>query len=409
MKKLLVIGIIILLVGVSIPSTGINVEKSNITSYDGNTLYVGGSGPGNYTKIQDAIDIEEGLLSNTHIAYTFFSYEYYSELYKFELPNFDNFTCRCPNVSFLSNGITWCHLNESIYTIEDNSNITVLNPETCVAILLGDSGMVEIMDLSFEPNSEILYGNGGTDFYQINMKNGSVSLIGSMGTGTLMVSIDCDRRGNMYGVDLGFGTTSLYSINTSNGHATKIGNLGISLNYGQHLSYDKDYDILYIITFNYGTFQPELYIINVTNGDASYIGRPPSGLIEFTIPYYYIWNQPPNPPTINGTLRGREGLKYNYTVRGVDPDGDNIWYHICWGDKEIIYIHGPYPSGEALTLSYNWTQKGTYIIQCKTSDEYGKESNWTYFEVTMPKSHYWLMNWFNKFPLLHRLLEVLIR
>jgi parallel beta-helix repeat protein len=55
MKKLLVVGIIILLVGMGIPSTGINVEKST-ASYDGNTLYVGGSGPGNYSKIQDAID-----------------------------------------------------------------------------------------------------------------------------------------------------------------------------------------------------------------------------------------------------------------------------------------------------------------------------------------------------------------
>ena len=56
MKKLLVIGIIILLVGMSVPSTGINVEKSTTVSFNGNTLYVGGSGPGNYTKIQDAID-----------------------------------------------------------------------------------------------------------------------------------------------------------------------------------------------------------------------------------------------------------------------------------------------------------------------------------------------------------------
>ena len=55
MKKLLVIGIIILLVGMSIPSTGVNVEKVYNTSHDGNTLYVGGSGPGNYSTIQAAI------------------------------------------------------------------------------------------------------------------------------------------------------------------------------------------------------------------------------------------------------------------------------------------------------------------------------------------------------------------
>ncbi|UCD13012.1 MAG: right-handed parallel beta-helix repeat-containing protein [Thermoplasmatales archaeon] len=52
-------AVIVLFVGMSaIPSTSItDLKKSTILiSYDGNTLYVGGSGPGNYTKIQDAID-----------------------------------------------------------------------------------------------------------------------------------------------------------------------------------------------------------------------------------------------------------------------------------------------------------------------------------------------------------------
>lgn len=56
MKKLLIVGIIILLVGMSVPSTGITVEKSSSAAIDGNILYVGGNGPGNYSKIQDAID-----------------------------------------------------------------------------------------------------------------------------------------------------------------------------------------------------------------------------------------------------------------------------------------------------------------------------------------------------------------
>jgi len=33
-----------------------NIEETSAISYKGNTLYVGGSGPGNYSKIQDAID-----------------------------------------------------------------------------------------------------------------------------------------------------------------------------------------------------------------------------------------------------------------------------------------------------------------------------------------------------------------
>jgi len=51
----LAVGIILLFVGVTIePAIAQNTEKQSASR--GNWLYVGGSGPGNYTKIQDAID-----------------------------------------------------------------------------------------------------------------------------------------------------------------------------------------------------------------------------------------------------------------------------------------------------------------------------------------------------------------
>jgi len=54
-RKWLLIGIIVLLLGTCIiPATAQNTEK-HLTSR-GTWLYVGGSGPGNYTRIQDAID-----------------------------------------------------------------------------------------------------------------------------------------------------------------------------------------------------------------------------------------------------------------------------------------------------------------------------------------------------------------
>jgi parallel beta-helix repeat protein len=58
MKRLLSIGVILLFIGMSISSsTGFTVrEQTNIPISNGKTFYVGGSGPGNYTKIQDAID-----------------------------------------------------------------------------------------------------------------------------------------------------------------------------------------------------------------------------------------------------------------------------------------------------------------------------------------------------------------
>jgi nitrous oxidase accessory protein len=56
--KTLAIGIILLFICISItPLSAVdNLKKSSVPFSSGNILYVGGSGPGNYTSIQDAID-----------------------------------------------------------------------------------------------------------------------------------------------------------------------------------------------------------------------------------------------------------------------------------------------------------------------------------------------------------------
>lgn len=59
MKKIIGIFVCMLLIGtavLSVSGTELKQYTSISTLNDGNTLYVGGSGPGNYTKIQDAID-----------------------------------------------------------------------------------------------------------------------------------------------------------------------------------------------------------------------------------------------------------------------------------------------------------------------------------------------------------------
>jgi|GEM_PF-1080284 len=57
-RKGITFTVIALFIGISVnPSTGINVVKqSTMVTLAGNTLYVGGDGPGNYSKIQDAIN-----------------------------------------------------------------------------------------------------------------------------------------------------------------------------------------------------------------------------------------------------------------------------------------------------------------------------------------------------------------
>ena len=57
MKKIIGIVICMLLICTVLPvSSNVLIEKTYQTSINGNTLYVGGSGPNNYTSIQEAID-----------------------------------------------------------------------------------------------------------------------------------------------------------------------------------------------------------------------------------------------------------------------------------------------------------------------------------------------------------------
>ena len=79
-KKILLIGIIVLFLGTCIiPSVAIdNVKKPKTPMNSGNTLYVGGLGSFNYTKIQDALD-------NASSGDTVFVYDDSSPYYEYNL------------------------------------------------------------------------------------------------------------------------------------------------------------------------------------------------------------------------------------------------------------------------------------------------------------------------------------
>ena len=73
-RKGLAVGLILLFVGTSaIPLTAQNIGKPSLPTSRGNWLYVGGDGPGNYTRIQDAInDSSDGdtvFVYNDHSPY----------------------------------------------------------------------------------------------------------------------------------------------------------------------------------------------------------------------------------------------------------------------------------------------------------------------------------------------------
>jgi nitroreductase len=108
----------------------------------------------------------------------------------------------------------------------------------------------------------------------------------------------------------------------------------------------------------------------------------------------------PEIPDLSGPSSGNAGTLYNYTMSTTDPDGDDVYYWIDWGDNTNSGWIGSYASGETITMSHSWSKKGTYNIKVKTKDVYGAESDWATLEIKMPRtiSFVLLMNFLERFP-----------
>jgi len=94
-------------------------------------------------------------------------------------------------------------------------------------------------------------------------------------------------------------------------------------------------------------------------------------------------NNPPLPPTISGPSTGLAGSLLNYTFTTTDPDDDEVWYFIDWGDGTNSRWVGPFPSGMMVMVNHTWSQSGTYTLKVKAKDAYGAESIWSPFTITI--------------------------
>lgn len=104
------------------------------------------------------------------------------------------------------------------------------------------------------------------------------------------------------------------------------------------------------------------------------------------ITFLPVPTQSPYAPEINGSTSGKAGTEYEYTFVTTDPEDDDVYYCIDWGDGTPEVWIGPYESGIDATATHTWSSKGTYIIKAKANDTYGAESEWGYLEVTMPRN-----------------------
>ena len=107
--------------------------------------------------------------------------------------------------------------------------------------------------------------------------------------------------------------------------------------------------------------------------------------LEKTIEYLDSLNEPPSTPEITGQESGNAGTAYEYSIVSSDPNNDQIFYYIDWGDGETEEWIGPHDSGEKITKTHTWQEKNNYSIRVQAKDENGAVSNWATLQVTMPK------------------------
>jgi hypothetical protein len=120
----------------------------------------------------------------------------------------------------------------------------------------------------------------------------------------------------------------------------------------------------------------------------------------------------PSKPDIDGPVNGKPDIEYDYNFMSIHPLDEDIYYHVEWGDGDSQDWIGPYVSGESVTLSHIFTTKGKYIISAKAKDIYGFESDWTYFDVSIPRTRTIIGNIFStfldQFPRIRQLLEMIV-
>ena len=113
----------------------------------------------------------------------------------------------------------------------------------------------------------------------------------------------------------------------------------------------------------------------------------------------------PYNPDIDGPTRGIPDEEYNYTFVTSDPNDEQVYYWIEWGDSSNTGWLGPFDSDVEITESHIWDTRGLYTIKAKAKNINGLESGFSELEVNIPRtrisSYHWL---FERFPILERLL-----
>jgi hypothetical protein len=92
----------------------------------------------------------------------------------------------------------------------------------------------------------------------------------------------------------------------------------------------------------------------------------------------FFLNRPPEQPEKpSGEERPKLNTNYDYETNTTDMEGEQIYYKFNWGDGTESSWLGPFESGQKITGSYAWSERGPFTITVKAKDTNGGESVWS--------------------------------
>ncbi len=153
-----------------------------------------------------------------------------------------------------------------------------------------------------------------------------------------------------------------------------------------------------------------------SNGEI-YIGSSSDLIPDGSIGYLHCFapqnnNHPPETPYVDGRKTDSINKEIYINIRGSDPDNNPISYDVEWGDG--TYTYGIYAMDNEIGKSYayhTYSSTGIYNIRVKARDDFGGESDWGTFRITISKNRNniqtLLYSFIQNHPILKDILKIL--
>lgn len=382
---------------------------------DGNTLYVGGTGPGNYTNIQEAVDsAEDGDTIFVYIG------DYPANII---IDKSINLIGECREKTIIQDG------SDGIFVFADKVTIKNFTITHC-------GGFWDKSGIYVNSNDNTICYNNIVDNYQLNgiyLEFASYSNVfnnlieNCLYNGIKLAYSNYNNvSGNLISKNKGMGiifhdsSNNNVLINTIS--KSYWGGINIYDNCNNNLLYHNNFienniDNGYDICGNFwdngieGNYWDDYTGLD-NNGDG--IGDTPYNIAGNTTqdnyPLMDIY-EIPSKPLIDGPVNGKTGEKYDYTFSAIDPNNDYIFIYVDWGDDTNSGWLGPYQSGMEITLQHSWSEKGTYLIIARAKDKNGLLGLSNNIKIYRPKNNVFNnlhFEWFlERIQLLERLFKFL--